>query len=232
MTSVMSTAEIRYYCTVSGPHRLVAMTATVNCTGVRFAYGGYEALHDVDIEAGRGEIVVLAGANGAGKTTLLEIVVGLRRPVAGTVRVLGRDPWRERRRLARDVGVVFQECGCATDLTVAETVRMWLRLRDRPGRGEALTAAVGLERRTGVRVGRLSGGERRRLDLAVALVGEPALLVLDEPESGLDPDARKLLWDLLRARRAAGATILLATHHLDEAHRYADRVTMLTGALR
>ena len=83
-----------------------------------------------------------------------------------------------------------------------------------------------------MRVGRLSGGERRRLDLAVALVGEPALLVLDEPESGLDPDARKLLWDLLRARRAAGATILLATHHLDEAHRYADRVTMLTGALR
>ena len=111
------------------------MTVTVHCTGVGFRYGAYEALHGVDLRAGPGEIVVLAGANGAGKTTLLEILVGLRRSAAGTVRVLGRDPWRARRRLAPDVGVVLQECGCAPDLTADETVRMWLRLRRRLGVG-------------------------------------------------------------------------------------------------
>ena len=207
------------------------MTATVNCTDLSYAYGGHQALDGVGLTVGPGEIVVLAGPNGAGKTTLLEILIGQRRPAAGTVRVLGHDPWRERRRLARDVGVVFQECGCAPELTAAETVRLWLRLRGRRGDGSALLAAVALDHRAGVRVGRLSGGERRRLDLAVALTGEPSLLLLDEPESGLDPQARERLWDLLRARRAAGTTVLLTTHHLDEAGRYADRVITLAGAL-
>ena len=208
------------------------MTTTVNCTGVSYAYDGHEALHEVDLVVGRGEVVVLAGPNGTGKTTLLEILIGQRRPAAGTVRVLGREPWRERRRLARDVGVVFQECGCAPELTAAETVRLWQRLRGSPGDGTALLVAVGLDHRAGVRVGRLSGGERRRRDRDVALVGRPSLLLLDEPESGLDPDARGRMWDLLRERCAAGTTVVLTTHHLDEAATNADRLVVMAGAFR
>jgi len=200
------------------------MTATVSCRDVGYAYGGYEALDDIHLDVAPGEIVALAGMNGAGKTTLLEIVLGLRKPLTGTVQVLGRDPWRHRRRLARRVGAVFQESGCAPDLTVAETVRMWLRLHRRHGDGAALVAEVDLAHRASVRVRQLSGGERRRLDLAVALTGEPALLVLDEPGSGLDPGARALMWQVLTHRRHAGAAVLVSTHLLDEAATYADRV--------
>ena len=200
------------------------MTATVSCRDVGYAYGGYEALNDIHLDVAAGEIVALSGMNGAGKTTLLEILLGLRKPSAGTVRVLGRDPWRHRRRNARRVGAVFQESGCAPDLTVAETVRMWLRLHRRGGDGAALVAEMDLSHRADVRVRQLSGGERRRLDLAVALTGEPSLLVLDEPGSGLDPEARALMWRVLDERRRAGTAVLVSTHLLDEAGTYADRV--------
>lgn len=200
------------------------MTATVSCRDVGYTYGGYEALSDIHLDVARGEIVALAGVNGAGKTTLLEILLGLRKPATGTVRVLGRDPWRHRRRLARSIGAVFQESGCAPDLTVAETVRMWLRLHRRGGEGAALVAEVNLSHRAGVRVRQLSGGERRRLDLAVALTGDPSLLILDEPGSGLDPGARALMWRVVEERRRGGAAVLVSTHLLDEAGTYADRV--------
>ncbi|MEV4640591.1 ABC transporter ATP-binding protein [Actinoplanes sp. NPDC049548] len=200
------------------------MTTTVACRDVSFSYGPYDALQGVDLEVRPGELVALAGANGAGKTTLLEILLGLRRPASGTVRVLGREPFRERRRLAHAVGAVFQESGCAPDLTVAETVRMWQRLQRQHSRDHDPLAELNLRHRSHVRVRQLSGGERRRLDLAVALIGKPRLLVLDEPTTGLDPESRELVWDLLRHRRHEGTAVLLSTHLLDEASAHADRV--------
>ncbi|MGA5302455.1 ABC transporter ATP-binding protein [Nucisporomicrobium flavum] len=200
------------------------MTTTVTCRGVGFSYGAYEALHDVDLDVGRGEIVALAGVNGAGKTTLLEVLLGLRRPTSGTVRVLGHEPYRERRRLVHAMGAVFQESGCAPDLTVAETMRMWHRLLRRPVGDAGPLTEVRLEHRAHLRVRQLSGGERRRLDLAVALIGEPSLLVLDEPTTGLDPESRALMWELLRRRRCEGTAVLLSTHLHEEAVLHADRV--------
>jgi ABC-2 type transport system ATP-binding protein len=200
------------------------MTTTVTCRGVNFSYGEYEALRDIDLDVGRGEIVALAGPNGAGKTTLLEVLLGLRRPTSGTVRVLGHDPYRRRRRLAHAVGAVFQESGCAPDLTVAETVRMWHRLHRRPAGDADPVTELKLEHRAHIRVRQLSGGERRRLDLAVALIGEPSLLVLDEPTTGLDPETRTLMWELLRRRRREGTAVLLSTHLPEEAVLHADRV--------
>ncbi|MEU8611226.1 ABC transporter ATP-binding protein [Actinoplanes sp. NPDC048791] len=201
----------------------------VICRDVHLSYGSYQAVRGADLEVRPGELVALIGTNGAGKSTLLDAMLGLRRPDAGTVRVLSLDPYRSRRRLAPDVGVVLQEGGCAPDLTVAETVRLWLGLHRRlpMTHVEALIDEVHLEHRAGVRVRRLSGGERRRLDLAVALCSEPKLLLLDEPTSGLDPEARLHTWDVLRCRLLRGATVVMTTHHLEEAETLADRVAVL-----
>jgi len=172
----------------------------------------------------------LLGTNGAGKTTLLELLLGHRRPSGGTVRLLGRDPSRERRSLTAEIGVVPQDSGCFPDLTVTETLRLWLRLHRRHQVGRAVTellAAADLEHRESVRVRQLSGGERRRLDLVVALCGEPRLLVLDEPTSGLDPVSRQRTWDLLRSRQRAGTTIVFTTHYLEEAEKEADRIAIM-----
>lgn len=200
----------------------------VICRDVHLSYGSYRAVRGAELDVGPGELLALLGTNGAGKSTLLDALLGLRRPDAGTIRVLGLDPYRARRRLAADVGVVLQESGCAPDLTAAETVRLWLGLHRRPAsRVTALLAEVGLEHRAGLRVRRLSGGERRRLDLAVALCGDPRLLLLDEPTSGLDPRARARTWAVLRQRLARGATVVLTTHHVEEAETHADRVAVL-----
>ncbi|MDI6100284.1 ABC transporter ATP-binding protein [Actinoplanes sp. NEAU-A12] len=202
----------------------------ITCQGVRFTYGRSEVVCGVDLEVGQGELLALLGTNGAGKTTTLEVLLGQRRPAGGRVRLLGRDPFAERRRLAAEVGVVPQESGLAPDLTVAETVRLWLRLhrRDRVGPVSAeLLGELDLEHRAAVRVRQLSGGERRRLDLAVALCGVPRLLVLDEPSTGLDPESRQRTWALLRERRRQGTTILLTTHFFEEAEALADRVVIM-----
>ena len=198
----------------------------VTCRQVRFSYGGTEVLRGADLDVARGELLALLGVNGAGKTSLLELLTGHRRPTAGTVRLLGRDPYRERRRLTADVGVMLQECGLAPDLTVAETVRLWQRLHDRPPT-TALLTELRLDALAAVRVRQLSGGERHRLDLAVALTGDPSLLLLDEPTSGLDPESRAHTWDVLRARLRAGGTILFTTHYLEEAREHADRIATL-----
>jgi ABC-2 type transport system ATP-binding protein len=200
----------------------------VICRDVHLSYGSYRAVRGADLDVGPGELLALLGTNGAGKSTLLDALLGLRRPDAGTVRVLGLDPYRSRRRLAADVGAVPQDGGCAPDLTVAETVRLWLRLHRRPAaRAAALLTEVRLEHRAALRVRRLSGGERRRLDLAVALSGDPRLLLLDEPTSGLDPGARSHTWAVLRQRLRHGVSIVLTTHDLQEAETLADRVAVL-----
>lgn len=204
--------------------------SVIECTGLRFAYGETEVIRGLDLVVGRGDLFALLGTNGAGKTTALELLLGERRAGGGAVRVLGREPCTARRTLAGEVGVVMQESGCAPDLRVGETLRLWLRLRGRrdvAGAAASLLDEVGLARLATRRVRQLSGGERRRLDLAVALCGDPPLLILDEPTSGLDPQSRRDTWQVLRNRSRGGTTILFTTHYLEEAETLAGRVAIM-----
>lgn len=195
---------------------------------LRRAYsGGFTAVDGVSFSVGRGELFALLGTNGAGKTSTVELLEGLARPDSGEVRVLGHDPYRERAAVRPRTGVMLQEGGFPSDLTVAETVRMCAGCTSgaRPA-GEALEM-VGLGRRTKVRVKQLSGGERRRLDLALALLGRPEVLFLDEPTTGLDAEGRRDTWDLVRRLRDGGTTVLLTTHYLEEAESLADRLAIM-----
>ncbi|MQS38445.1 ABC transporter ATP-binding protein [Streptomyces katsurahamanus] len=189
--------------------------------------GGFEAVSGISLSVARGEIFALLGTNGAGKTSTVELLEGLAAPSAGTVRVLGHDPYRERAAVRPRIGVMLQEGGFPSDLTVAETTRMWARCTSgaRPV-AEALEL-VGLGHRAGVRVKQLSGGERRRLDLALALLGRPEVLFLDEPTTGLDAEGRHDTWDLVRSLRDTGTTVMLTTHYLEEAETLADRLAIM-----
>ncbi|MFJ1972839.1 ABC transporter ATP-binding protein [Streptomyces sp. NPDC087903] len=200
----------------------------IEVTDLRRVYGGgFEAVRGITFSVRRGEVFALLGTNGAGKTSTVELLEGLARPAGGRVRVLGHDPYTDRAVVRPRTGVMLQEGGFPSDLTVAETARLWAGCTSgaRPER-EAL-ATVGLDRRAGVRVKQLSGGERRRLDLALALLGEPEVLFLDEPTTGLDAEGRRDTWDLVRALRDAGTTVLLTTHYLEEAEGLADRLAIL-----
>ncbi|WP_106973557.1 ABC transporter ATP-binding protein, partial [Streptomyces novaecaesareae] len=190
---------------------------------------GYHAVRGVDLTVGRGELFALLGTNGAGKTSTMELIEGLAAPSGGTVRVLGHDPHRERAAVRPRIGIMLQEGGFPGDLTAAETGRAWAGLTSgaRPV-AEALEL-VGLAHRRDVRVKQLSGGERRRLDLAMALLGRPEVLFLDEPSTGLDPEARAAVWRLVRELRAQGTTVLLTTHYLEEAEELADRLAIMHG---
>ena len=210
----------------------------IEVAGLRRRYGphgatGFDAVRGVDLGVRRGELFALLGTNGAGKTSTMELIEGLAAPTAGRVRVLGRDPHRERAAVRPRIGIMLQEGGFPGELTVAETGRSWAGLTSgaRPGGGgrtpdEALEL-VGLTGRQGVRVKQLSGGERRRLDLAMALLGRPEVLFLDEPSTGLDPEARAATWRLVRELRAQGTTVLLTTHYLEEAEELADRLAIM-----
>ncbi|WP_407911777.1 ABC transporter ATP-binding protein [Kitasatospora sp. NE20-6] len=191
------------------------------------SYGNYEAVRGVSFTVARGELFALLGTNGAGKTTTLEVLEGYSRPSSGTVRVFGLDPYAQGREVRRRTGVMLQEGGFFKELTVRETVDSWRTFIGgaRPA-GEVLEQ-VGLTGRSGTRVGQLSGGERRRLDLALAVLNGPDLLFLDEPTTGMDPEARRTTWRLVRELQAAGTTVLLTTHYLDEAQQLADRVAIM-----
>ncbi|WP_432019685.1 ABC transporter ATP-binding protein [Streptomyces sp. 1222.5] len=200
----------------------------IEVTGLRRVYGGgFEAVRGITFSVARGEIFALLGTNGAGKTSTVELLEGLAAPAGGRVRVLGRDPFRERAAVRPRTGVMLQEGGFPSELTVAETARMWAGCTSgaRP-EAEALDL-VGLAGRRSVRVKQLSGGERRRLDLALALLGDPEVLFLDEPTTGLDAEGRRATWELVRTLRAAGTTVLLTTHYLEEAEGLADRLAIL-----
>ncbi|WP_018547480.1 ABC transporter ATP-binding protein [Streptomyces sp. LaPpAH-108] len=200
----------------------------IEVTDLRRVYGtGFEAVRGISFSVARGEIFALLGTNGAGKTSTVELLEGLARPAGGRVRVFGRDPHRERAAVRPRTGVMLQEGGFPADLTVAETARMWAGCTSGAGpEGEALER-VGLAGKSGVRVKQLSGGERRRLDLALALLGDPEVLFLDEPTTGLDAEGRRDTWELVRALRDAGTTVLLTTHYLHEAEDLADRLAIL-----
>jgi ABC-2 type transport system ATP-binding protein len=202
--------------------------AAVEVTGLSRRYaGGFEAVRDVSFRVERGEMFALLGTNGAGKTSTMELIEGLSAPYEGSVRVLGHDPFTERAAVRPRVGVMLQEGGFPADLTVAETGRMWAgTLSSARPVAEALDL-VRLTQRAGVRVKQLSGGERRRLDLALALLGRPEVLFLDEPTTGLDPESRRNTWGLIRALLLEGVTVLLTTHYLEEAQELADRLAIM-----
>ncbi|WP_369183601.1 ABC transporter ATP-binding protein [Streptomyces sp. Y1] len=204
----------------------------IEVTDLHRRYGGatgYHAVRGVDLTVGRGELFALLGTNGAGKTSTMEVIEGLTAPTGGSVRVLGHDPHRERAAVRPRIGIMLQEGGFPGDLTCAETGRVWAGTTSgaRPV-AEALDL-VGLGHRSGVRVKQLSGGEKRRLDLAMALLGRPEVLFLDEPSTGLDPEARAAVWRLVRELRAQGTTVLLTTHYLEEAEELADRLAIMHG---
>jgi ABC-2 type transport system ATP-binding protein len=191
------------------------------------SYGPVRAVRGVDLDIWSGEIFALLGPNGAGKTTTVEILEGYRHRDAGEVTVLGLDPERQRRRLNSQVGIVLQKTGVDRYLTVAEIVRMYAGYYPRPRRPDEVIDLVGLAEKRNARVTTLSGGQQRRLDMAVALVGDPDLLFLDEPTTGFDPSARREAWEVVKSLAALGKTVLLTTHYMDEATYLADRVAVI-----
>ena len=190
-------------------------------------YGGVTALSGVSLAIAEGEVFALLGPNGAGKTSLVEILEGHRDRDAGTVAVLGMDPATGGRALRERIGIVLQEGGLEGELTVIETVRYTATLFPKARPIEELIALVGLQEKMRARVRTLSGGQRRRLELALGLVGDPDLIFLDEPTTGFDPSARHQAWELVRALRTFGKTILLTTHYMDEAQALADRIAVI-----
>jgi ABC-2 type transport system ATP-binding protein len=197
--------------------------------GLVKAYNGRPAVAGVDFDIRRGEIFGLLGPNGAGKTTTVEILEGYRARDKGTVRVLGYDPAHQRAQLKSRIGVVLQSTGVEPYLTVRETVTMYAGLYPHPRPVDEVLDLVGLKPRGGDRVARLSGGQQRRLDMAIALAGDPELLFLDEPTTGFDPSARREAWDVVKNLASLGKTVILTTHFMDEAEYLADRVAVISA---
>jgi ABC-2 type transport system ATP-binding protein len=195
--------------------------------GLRKSYGELEAVRGVDFEIEEGEVFGLLGPNGAGKTTTVEILEGYRKRDAGDVSVLGHDPERPGREFRERIGVVLQQSELWKNVTVREMHSMFAGYYERPRDVDEVIALVGLESKRDARAKTLSGGQKRRLDLGIALVGDPDLVFLDEPTTGFDPAARRAAWDMIRSLRSLGKTVLLTTHYLDEAEQLADRVAVM-----
>ncbi|MEV0716319.1 ABC transporter ATP-binding protein [Asanoa sp. NPDC050611] len=198
-------------------------------SGLRKAYGDNVAVAGVDLEVRRGEVFALLGPNGAGKTTTVEILEGYRHRDGGTVTVLGVDPQNADKAWRARVGIVLQGTGEFDDLTVGEVVQHFARFYPSPDDPATVIKRVGLGEKANARTHTLSGGQKRRLDVALGIVGRPELLFLDEPTTGFDPEARREFWDLIRDLSAAGTTILLTTHYLEEAEALADRLAVIAG---
>jgi len=201
--------------------------SAISVQGLRKTYGRLEALAGVDFEIEAGEVFGLLGPNGAGKTTTVEILEGYRKRDAGDVSVLGHDPERAGRDFRERIGVVLQQAQLWANVTVREAHAIFAGYYARPRDVDEVIELVGLAEKRDARVKTLSGGQRRRLDLGVALVGDPDLVFLDEPTTGFDPAARRAAWEMIRSLRSLGKTVLLTTHYLDEAEQLADRVAVL-----
>ena len=205
--------------------------AAIEVRGLAKSYSGVHAVRGIDLTVERGRIFALLGPNGAGKTTTVEILEGYRSRDGGTVKVLGYDPARQRQRLKSQIGIVLQSSGMDRYLTVSETVAMYAGFYPRPRPVDEVIELVGLEAKRDTRVLKLSGGQQRRLDVAIALAGNPDLLFLDEPTTGFDPSARHEAWEVIRNLAALGKTVLLTTHYMDEAQYLADRVAVISNGL-
>ncbi|MEU4325847.1 ABC transporter ATP-binding protein [Nonomuraea dietziae] len=202
----------------------------IEVAGLRQRYGSFEAVRGISFEVPQGELFALLGTNGAGKTTTMEVLEGFTRASDGMVRVLGLDPVKERRALRPRIGIMLQEAGFFGDLTVAETVDVWRGMSADAGRQpvkEDVLELVGLANKARTRVRQLSGGQKRRLDLALAVLSRPEVLFLDEPTTGMDPEARQATWEVIRGLKERGTTVLLTTHYLEEAERLADRLAIM-----
>ena len=201
--------------------------STIVASDLHKSYDGLEAVRGISFTVEAGEVFGLLGPNGAGKTTTVEILEGYRRASGGKVSVLGHDPARAERAFRQRIGVVLQHSELWPNLTVRETHAVFAGYYERPRDVDEVVELVGLAEKAGARVKTLSGGQKRRLDLGVALVGDPELLFLDEPTTGFDPAARRSAWETIRSLKALGKTIVLTTHYLDEAQQLADRVAVL-----
>lgn len=199
----------------------------IEVRGLSKLYGAHRAVDGIDLTVAAGEVFALLGPNGAGKTTTVEILEGHRLRDAGEVRVLGTDPGKAGRAWRARIGIVLQTANDAAELTVRETVRHFAGYYPSPRDPDEVIAAVGLTEKAGARIRSLSGGQRRRVDVALGIVGRPELVFLDEPTTGFDPEARRRFWALIRTLAADGTTILLTTHYLDEAAALADRLAII-----
>ena len=205
----------------------VGAETVISVSGLRMRYGSYEAVRGIDLNVRQGEVFAFLGPNGAGKTTTVEVLEGYRRRAGGEVTVLGVDPayggpsWRAR------IGVVLQESEPQRDLTAAECLELYAGYYPAPRDVRDTLDLVGLSDRAGSIASRLSGGQRRRLDVALALIGDPELLFLDEPTTGFDPSARRAAWEMISGLRELGVTVFLTTHYMDEAEHLADRVAVI-----
>jgi ABC-2 type transport system ATP-binding protein len=203
--------------------------AAISVKGLRKSFGAVQAVRGIDLEVAHGEIFAFLGPNGAGKTTTVEILEGFQAADAGAVEVLGVDPARAPREWRERVGIVLQESPGEVELTVRECLEFYAGLYRRPRGVEETLAQVGLAGCEGKQAGELSGGQRRRLDVALALIGDPDLLFLDEPTTGFDPAARREAWEMLSGLRRLGKTIFLTTHYMEEAERLADRIAVIAA---
>ncbi len=199
----------------------------IEVRGLRKIYGDVEAVRGIDLSVSSGEVFALLGPNGAGKTTTVEILEGFRKRTAGEARVLGFDPAKRDPELRRQVGIVLQSTGVDPYLTVAETIELYRPYYPHPRPLDEVIEVVGLEEKRDTRVDKLSGGQQRRLDVAIALAGDPSLLFLDEPTTGFDPNARRNAWEVVKNLQSLGKTIFLTTHYMDEAQYLANRVAVI-----
>jgi ABC-2 type transport system ATP-binding protein len=206
-----------------------AATPDVRVRNLVKRYGDFSAVRDVSLDIHSGEVFCLLGPNGAGKTTTTEILEGYRQRDGGEVSVLGKDPGHPDRVWRSQIGIVLQNTNENPELSVEETIRHFARYYSKPRDPDEVIAAVGLDEKRKSRSRSLSGGQRRRLDVALGIIGNPRLLFLDEPTTGFDPQARHSFWELIAGLRAAGTTILLTTHYLEEAEKLADRVGVIAG---
>ena len=203
--------------------------AAIEVEGLRKAYGPHEAVRGISFSVARGEVFAILGPNGAGKTTTVEILEGYRKRSGGEATVLGEDPERAGREWRERIGIVLQSGRLDPYLTVRESLDLYAGYFRAPLPTAEVVALVGLESKADERTGRLSGGQQRRLDVGMALVGDPELLFLDEPTTGFDPSARRQAWDVIAGLRDLGKTVFLTTHYMDEAQRLADRVTIIAA---
>jgi ABC-2 type transport system ATP-binding protein len=203
--------------------------AVIEVSGLRMSYDGLEAVRGIDLRVRRGEIFTFLGPNGAGKTTTVEILEGHRKRTGGQVEVLGIDPERADRRWRARVGVVLQTSRVEQDLTVRECLELYAGYYPAPRSVSEVIKLVGLKSKTNARGKQLSGGQQRRMDVALALIGDPELVFMDEPTTGFDPSARRAAWEMIDGLRALGKTIFLTTHYMDEAEALADRIAVLSA---